>query len=92
MKLRNHSSSVYSLLKKGVSALKFNSSRVGGVVRPMWPGFDSALDAIFELILLVLYSTLRSFSGYSSFPLSPKTKVSFFYDLRRFQSIRSNVN
>ena len=43
---------------------------------PMWPGFDSGLNTIFEFVRSSLCSE-SFFSGFSDSPLSPKTKAAF---------------
>ena len=49
-------------------------------VPSMWPGFDSGLGVICGLSLLFgsLLCSERFLSGYSGFPLSPKTNISKF--------------
>ena len=44
---------------------------------PMWPRFDSVLDIMHGLSLLVLYSALQGFSRVLQFPLSPKKPLDF---------------
>ena len=47
---------------------------------PMWPGFDSRTRRYMwvEFVVGSLLCCARLFSGYSGFPLSPKTNISKF--------------
>ena len=66
--------------------------RTGGSIRlpPIWPGFNSGVEAICGLSLLLVLSLFREVSlRLSRFPLSSKTNTSKFqFDLKRMETFK----